>query len=104
MADASDDATPFIPPNLLLRLLTHHFKSDSTRVSTASLKVLDKYFETFVREAVYRAVEERKKRVGLGEEDEGDGGMLEVGSALRREGRANGWCRWRIWRGLLGRF
>ncbi|RPA83965.1 hypothetical protein BJ508DRAFT_323962 [Ascobolus immersus RN42] len=75
---ADDEAPSFIPPQLLLRLLTHHFKQDNTRVSTASLQVLDKYFETFVREAVYRAVEERKKRVGLAEAEEGDGGMLEV--------------------------
>lgn len=62
-----------LPPALLQRLLTLSFQDPNTKISTDALGLTNEYLTTFIREAIYRAVDEKKKRLG-GEE----GGMVEV--------------------------
>ncbi|KAF8539624.1 centromere protein X [Trichophaea hybrida] len=50
-----------IPPELLQRLVQEFVEDKDTRISQPALEVLGKYFETFIREAVWRAAAIRKE-------------------------------------------
>ncbi|KAI9862651.1 MAG: hypothetical protein M1824_001201 [Vezdaea acicularis] len=63
------DPGPQIPQKLLTRLLHESFLDANTRVSKDASAAVGKYMETFVREAIARAVIEKK---------EGGDGFLEV--------------------------
>ena len=52
---------PEIPPQLLQSLLQLHADDKKARISQAALASLGEYMKTFVREAIYRAAEERKQ-------------------------------------------
>lgn len=54
---------PKIPSKLLTALLHHHFQDDKTRVTKDAAKLYAKYIDIFVREAVARAVYERKEKL-----------------------------------------
>jgi len=49
-----------IPPKLLTRLLYEGFEDKDMKIGKEAMGVVGKYVETFVREAVARAVFERK--------------------------------------------
>ncbi|KAL8736908.1 MAG: hypothetical protein Q9181_002204 [Wetmoreana brouardii] len=77
---STQDAPPVIPPALLVRLLHHHQETtgngEAVPISKDANKLLGKYMDTFVREAIHRAREERRKAE---EADDGLGdGFLEV--------------------------
>ena len=57
-------ADPEIPPQLLQSLLQLHSEDKKTRISQPALNSLAEYMKTFVREAIYRAAEERKQTDG----------------------------------------
>lgn len=65
--DDADDGEPSIPPELLTRLLHHHFSKANSRLTQDANASVGKYFEIFVREAVARSVAERR-----------EGGFLDV--------------------------
>lgn len=60
------DTAPSIPPKLLTKLLHHHFENDQTRIGKDANKLMGKYMETFIREALARAAYERAKADGGG--------------------------------------
>lgn len=68
MEDANDDdreTVPapqlnLIPENLLARLLYHGFDDKQTVIQKGALELTAKYMDTFVREAIARAADERK--------------------------------------------
>ncbi|KAI9810754.1 MAG: hypothetical protein M1827_006092 [Pycnora praestabilis] len=55
IAEVMEDPVPTIPPKLLTKLLHTHFEDDRTRINKEANKVVAKYVETFVREALARA-------------------------------------------------
>ena len=57
---------PTIPPNLLTKLLHHHFINPETRIGKDANTLVGKYVETFVREAVARAAFERQEEADNG--------------------------------------
>ncbi|KAH0538439.1 hypothetical protein FGG08_004987 [Glutinoglossum americanum] len=60
--DASQvDPSPTIPAKLLSRILHEHFEDERTRISKDANAAVGRYIEVFVKEALARAVEERKK-------------------------------------------
>lgn len=68
------EMTP-IPENLLARLLYHGFEDKQTVIQKGALELTAKYMDTFVREAIARAADERKEaRKGGGHMD----GYLQV--------------------------
>lgn len=60
------DPSPSIPPKLLTKLLHHHFENGQTRIGKDASKLVGKYMDTFVREALARAAYERAKGEGGG--------------------------------------
>jgi hypothetical protein len=52
---------PKVPSKLVTALLQHHFQDSKTRVTKDAAKVYAKYLDIFVREAVARAVYERRE-------------------------------------------
>lgn len=60
------DPPPSIPPKLLTKLLHHHFENGQTRIGKDASKLVGKYMETFIREALARAAYERAKAEGEG--------------------------------------
>lgn len=74
--ESSQDAAPTLPPKLLTKLLHEHFTDDRTRINKDANKVVAKYMETFIKEALARAALEREESaIGGGATD----GFLEVG-------------------------
>ncbi|KAL6720570.1 hypothetical protein ACLMJK_002494 [Lecanora helva] len=75
---STQEPPPTIPPALLTKLLHRHFKDDKIKIGKDANKVVGRYMETFVREAIARAAFERSEAAG-----EGDAGVagdfLEVG-------------------------
>lgn len=75
-----ESGEPAIPPNLLTKLLHHHFQNPKTKIAKDANEVVAKYMDIFVREALARAAYERTE----GNKDTGDGrpsmadGFLEV--------------------------
>lgn len=69
--DGDHDPSLTIPPKLLTRLLHHHFQSEEIRIATDANRLVTKYMETFVREALARAALERS------ESRSGDGGVAD---------------------------
>ncbi|QDS77803.1 hypothetical protein FKW77_005694 [Venturia effusa] len=65
-----DPAMP-IPPKLLTRILWEGFEDKDMKIGKEAMSVVGKYVETFVREAVARAIFERRGEEG--EDDLGDG-------------------------------
>ncbi|KAK2813819.1 hypothetical protein FQN50_000220 [Emmonsiellopsis sp. PD_5] len=63
-----DSSDPMIPPKLLTTLLHHHFSDEKTKIAKDANRVVAKYVDIFVREALARAAYER------GEGGEGVGG------------------------------
>lgn len=64
-----------VPENLLARLLYHGFEDKDTVIQKGALELTAKYMDTFVREAIARAADERKDaRKGGGHMD----GYLQV--------------------------
>ncbi|KAI9863335.1 MAG: hypothetical protein M1813_003777 [Trichoglossum hirsutum] len=62
LPDASQsDPSPTIPPKLLSKILHEHFEDERTRISKDANAAVGRYMEIFVKEALARAVEERKK-------------------------------------------
>ncbi|KAK2762279.1 hypothetical protein FQN54_001289 [Arachnomyces sp. PD_36] len=59
--EAIDSADPAIPPKLLTRILHHHFQSDKTKIAKDANRVVAKYVDIFVREALARAAYERQE-------------------------------------------
>ncbi|KAI9769016.1 MAG: hypothetical protein M1835_006772 [Candelina submexicana] len=73
--ESSQDAPPTLPPKLLTKLLHEHFTDERTRINRDANKVVAKYMETFVKEALARAALEREESArGGGATD----GFLEV--------------------------
>ena len=66
---------PAIPAELLTTLLHEFFTDDRTRISKAANEAVEKYMETFVKEAIVRAAYERRQVAGSGG---GVGEFLEV--------------------------
>lgn len=66
--DAEDQ--PPIPPKLLNRLLHEGFEDEDMRIGKEAMAVAGKYVETFVREALARAMYEREEA----DREEGGGG------------------------------
>lgn len=62
-----------IPPKLISRLLHDKFKKEETRITSEAMAAVQIYIETFAKEAVARAEEERKESGGAE-----SGGFLEV--------------------------
>ena len=58
------ESPPTIPSKLLTKLLQHHFQDNQTRIGKDANAVVGKYMETFVREAIARAVYERSEADG----------------------------------------
>ncbi|KAL1953131.1 hypothetical protein VTO42DRAFT_3566 [Malbranchea cinnamomea] len=56
-------AEPKIPSKLVTALLYHHFQDGKTKITKDAAKLYAKYIEIFVREAVARAVYERKEKL-----------------------------------------
>ncbi|KAK2751072.1 hypothetical protein FQN57_000147 [Myotisia sp. PD_48] len=52
---------PLINPKLVTTLLHHHFQDKKTRITKDANKVFGKYVDIFIREAIARAVFERKE-------------------------------------------
>ncbi|KAI9721821.1 MAG: hypothetical protein M1812_002157 [Candelaria pacifica] len=73
--ESSQDATPTLPPKLLTKLLHEHFTDDRTRISKDANKVVAKYMETFIKEALARAALEREESASGGGATDG---FLEV--------------------------
>jgi hypothetical protein len=69
-----DPAMP-IPPKLLTRILWEGFEDKDMKIGKEAMSVVGKYVETFVREAVARAIFERR---GDDENDELGDGFLQV--------------------------
>lgn len=67
---------PAIPPQLITRLLHHHFKNEKTRIAKDADAVVAKYVDTFVREAIARAALESRANEKKGEQRAD--GFLEV--------------------------
>ena len=79
-----EDQPPVIPEKLLQVLLKQHFEDEKTGIEGDARKLVAKYMETFVREAVARAVVERKGAADEGT-DQGIGGdFLEVRMTLEK--------------------
>ena len=57
----TQEPPPTIPPKLLTKLLQHHFDDDKTSITREANKLVEKYMETFVREAIARAAFERSE-------------------------------------------
>ena len=57
---AEDDGPPPIPQKLLTRLLYEGFSDKGVKIGREAMAVYGKYVETFVREALARAVFERE--------------------------------------------
>ncbi|KAF2431513.1 hypothetical protein EJ08DRAFT_696308 [Tothia fuscella] len=68
------DEIPGIPTKLLTRLLYEGFEDKHMKIGKDAMAVVGKYMETFVREAIARAVHER----GLSEDGVGEGDFLQV--------------------------
>ncbi|OJD34492.1 centromere protein x [Diplodia corticola] len=68
----TDDQPP-IPPKLLNRLLHEGFQDEEVRIGKEAMAVASKYVETFVREALARAMYEREEADGKKKDDSGDG-------------------------------
>jgi hypothetical protein len=102
---ADIDEAPPIPPKLLTRLLYEGFEDKDVKIGKEAMLVVGKYMDTFVREALARAVFERNEQeteAGIGD------GFLQVGHYLFDLS-----CVWiadmkatrsRIWRNLLRNF
>ena len=75
----SDD--PAIPQKLLTRLLYEGFEDKNMKIGKEAMTVVGKYMETFVREALARAVYEREEAETELGKDTGDG-FLQVSCAL----------------------
>lgn len=56
---AVDDGPPPIPQKLLTRLLYEGFEHKDMKIGREAMNVYGKYIETFVREALARAIYER---------------------------------------------
>ena len=81
---ASDNEPPVIPERLLQVLLKHHYEDKTTNIGADARKLVAKYMETFVREAVARAIVERKGTADDGGSPGVGGDFLEVSSAWLR--------------------
>ncbi|KAL8785618.1 MAG: hypothetical protein Q9213_003272 [Squamulea squamosa] len=75
---SSQDPPPVIPPKLVTKLLYHHLEKhdgEAMKIGREANKIVGKYFDTFVREAIARAAFERSQA----DEAAGTGdGFLEV--------------------------
>jgi hypothetical protein len=77
--DEINSADPVIPPKLLTRLLHRHFQDEKTKIAKDANRVVAKYVDVFVREALARAAYEKAEGERSG--DIGDrrrDGYLEV--------------------------
>lgn len=73
--DGSDEnKPPPIPQKLLTRLLYESFEDKNMKIGREALNVFGKYMETFVREALARAIYERQDADGA----MGGDGFLQV--------------------------
>jgi hypothetical protein len=63
------DGSPAIPQPLLIRLLHENFADKTTKIDKHAIKVLQKYFEVFVREAIMRTALQKKEDGGTSELD-----------------------------------
>ncbi|KAL8767221.1 MAG: hypothetical protein Q9209_006226 [Squamulea sp. 1 TL-2023] len=74
----SQDPPPVVPPKLVTKLLYHHLEKhdgEAMKIGKEANKIVGKYFDTFVREAIARAAFERSQA----DEAAGTGdGFLEV--------------------------
>ncbi|KIV99750.1 hypothetical protein, variant [Verruconis gallopava] len=59
-ATRDHDTSSALPPKLLTRLLYENFEDKNMKIGKEAMKVLGKYVETFVREALARAIYERE--------------------------------------------
>lgn len=78
------DAAPPIPQKLLTRLLYEGFEDKNMKIGKEAMSAVGKYMETFVREALARAVYEREEadaELGKGTGD----GFLQVCTRIYRE-------------------
>ena len=69
----TQEQTPFdadevqeLPPALLARLVHENFDDKTIRMSKPANEVLKRYMNIFMREAVARAAEGKKERLGVG--------------------------------------
>ncbi|KAL9056713.1 MAG: hypothetical protein Q9162_002782 [Coniocarpon cinnabarinum] len=67
---------PSIPLALVSRLLHDHFKNSDTRITKEAMSMIEKYIETFMKEAVVRTVLSKNEQQNR-DADGGDG-FLEV--------------------------
>ncbi|KAF2396440.1 hypothetical protein EJ06DRAFT_240110 [Trichodelitschia bisporula] len=73
-----DDEPPPIPEKLLARLLRDGFEDEGTKIGAEAMSVVGKYVETFVREAIARAMEERRAAEREAGDMGPDAGFLQV--------------------------
>ena len=66
-ADEDVNVPPVMPEKLLTALLYSHFQQPETKIGREARGLVGKYVETFVREAVARAIVERKGAAGGGD-------------------------------------
>ncbi|KAL8801803.1 MAG: hypothetical protein Q9182_004210 [Xanthomendoza sp. 2 TL-2023] len=75
---STEDPSPILPPKLITRILYHNLEKEGgegTKIGKEANKLVGKYMDTFVREAIARAAFER----GQADEAAGSGdGFLEV--------------------------
>jgi len=60
------DEVQELPPALLARLVHENFDDKTVRMSKPANEVLGRYMNIFMREAVARAAEGKKERLGVG--------------------------------------
>ncbi|KAI9782146.1 MAG: hypothetical protein M1816_001980 [Peltula sp. TS41687] len=60
-ASSSSGESPAIPPDMLTRLLHEFFKDENTKISSDANTLVAKYMDTFVKEAIARAVIEKNE-------------------------------------------
>ena len=77
--DEISSTDPMIPPKLLTRLLHRHFQDDKTKIAKDANRVVAKYVDIFVREALARAAYEKAEGEKSGDiGDRRQDGYLEV--------------------------
>ena len=60
----ADNPDSTIPEKLLNALLHHHFENKKTRIGPEATELMGKYVDTFIREALARAVYEKEQAEG----------------------------------------
>ncbi|KAI9829956.1 MAG: hypothetical protein M1819_005928 [Sarea resinae] len=66
LAEITHEEAPTIPPKLLRALLEKKFEAEGTKINKDAMRAVEKYMDTFVKEAIHRAKFEREETDGSG--------------------------------------